>query len=65
MEAAFAKTGMVMLVELGIHNPLAAVIGKEGESELAMAKELPGFAARGLSAYRGPALWDRRVFWCC
>jgi len=39
-KAAFAKVRMVMLVELGVHNPLAAVIGKEGESEMALAKDL-------------------------
>jgi len=42
MKAAFAKVGMAMLVELGIHNPLAAAIGKEGESELVLAKQLLG-----------------------
>src|SRR4051794_34770670 len=40
MKAAFAKIGTVMLVELGIHNPLAATIGQEGESELVLAKQL-------------------------
>ncbi|MES2573172.1 MAG: hypothetical protein V4710_24325 [Verrucomicrobiota bacterium] len=39
MEAAFAKVGMVTLVELGIHNLLAAVIAKEGESDLDINKE--------------------------
>lgn len=47
MKAAFAKIGMVMLVELGIHNPLAAVIGKQGESELSMARELLGSLPEG------------------
>ena len=40
LKAAFAKVRMVMLVELGLHNPLAAAIGKEGESELALARNL-------------------------
>ena len=40
MKAAFAKIGVAMLVELGIHNPLAAAIGKDGESELPLSKEL-------------------------
>lgn len=40
MKAAFAKIGTVVLVELGIHNPLAAAIGKDGEAELPLAKEL-------------------------
>jgi hypothetical protein len=39
-KAAFAKVRMVMLVELGMHNPLAAAIGKDGESEMALAKTL-------------------------
>lgn len=47
MKAAFAKIGMVLLVELGIHNPLAAVIGKDGESELCMAKRLIGSLPTG------------------
>lgn len=42
--AAFAKVGLVVLVELGMHNPLAAAIGKEGESEAALARR----AVRGL-----------------
>jgi len=41
MKAAFAKIGTVLLVELGIHNPLAAAIGgKEAESEMVLAKTL-------------------------
>jgi hypothetical protein len=40
MKAAFAKVGVVLLVELGIHNPIAAVIAREEESELALAKAL-------------------------
>jgi hypothetical protein len=40
MNAAFAKLGAVVLVELGIHNPLAAAIGIEGDSEQSLAKEL-------------------------
>lgn len=39
-KAAFAKMRMVMLVELGVHNPLAAAIGQDGESEMALAKTL-------------------------
>jgi hypothetical protein len=40
MGAAFAKLGAVVLVELGTHNPLAAAIGIDGDSEQSMAKEL-------------------------
>lgn len=36
--AAFAKVGLVVLVELGMHNPLAAAIGQAGESEAALAR---------------------------
>lgn len=42
MKAAFAKVGVAMLVELGIHNPLAAAIGKDGESEIVLARRLLG-----------------------
>jgi len=40
LKAAFAKVGAALLVEVGIHNPLAAAIGQEGESELSLAKQL-------------------------
>jgi len=40
MKAAFAKLGAVLLVELGVHNPLAAAIGIDGDSEQSLAKEL-------------------------
>ena len=35
--AAFYKLGMAALYELGTHNPLAARIGKDGESEMVLA----------------------------
>jgi hypothetical protein len=35
--AAFAKMGTVVLLELGLHNPLAAAIGRRGQSEWALA----------------------------
>jgi len=40
LKAAFAKVGAVVLVELGVHNPLAAEIGADGESEMVLAKRL-------------------------
>ena len=40
MKAAFAKVGAAVLVELGIHNPLAAEIGQNEESEMVLAKRL-------------------------
>jgi hypothetical protein len=38
--AAFAKLGVAVLLELGVHNPLAAAIARQGESELALARRL-------------------------
>jgi hypothetical protein len=38
--AAFPKVGVAVLVELGLHNPLAAALGADGESEMVLAKRL-------------------------
>jgi Transposase DDE domain len=38
--AAFAKITTAVLLELGLHNPLAAAVGRHGESEWAMAQRL-------------------------
>src|SRR5271169_3775363 len=38
--AAFAKIGVAVLLELAMHNPLAAAIARTGESELALARGL-------------------------
>ena len=38
--AAFAKMTTAVLLEVGLHNPLAAVIGRHGESEWALAQRL-------------------------
>lgn len=38
--AAFAKVTVSVLLELGLHNPLAAGIGRHGESEWALARRL-------------------------
>jgi len=35
--AAFAKLGAVVLLEIGLHNPLAAAIGRHGQSEWQLA----------------------------
>jgi hypothetical protein len=40
MKAAFAKIGLAVLVELGVHNPLAAEIGQNGDSEMVLSKRL-------------------------
>jgi hypothetical protein len=38
--AAFPKVGAAVLVELGLHNPLAAALGAHGESEMVLAKQV-------------------------
>lgn len=38
--AAFPKVGVAVMVELGLHNPLAAALWPEGESEMVLAKRL-------------------------
>ena len=40
MKAAFAKVGVAVMVELGIHNPIAAAIGAKDESERVLAERL-------------------------
>lgn len=63
--AAFAKMTTAVLLELGLHNPLAAAIGRRGESEWALAQrllaQLPkralllGDRLYGVGAFVGPA----------
>jgi len=38
--AAFVKLGVAVVLEVGVHNPLAAAIARHGESELALARRL-------------------------
>lgn len=38
--AAFAQLWVAVLLEVGVHNPLAAAIARHGESELALARRL-------------------------
>ena len=45
-----------MLVELGIHNPLAAEIGENGESEMVLAKRSSRSAAGELAFARRSTL---------
>lgn len=40
LQAAFAQVQVAVLVELGLHNPVAVEIGRDGESELALAWRL-------------------------
>lgn len=47
--SAFPKVGVAVLVELGLHNPLAAALGAKGESERVLARQLwPAQPARSL-----------------
>jgi Transposase DDE domain len=46
-QAAFAKVGVCVLVELGPHNPLAAAIGDKQESELVLAERLLAHLPQG------------------
>jgi hypothetical protein len=45
--AAFAHLWVVVLLEVGVHNPLAAAIARHGESELALARRLFAQLPRG------------------
>ena len=38
--AAFPKVGAAVMVELGLHNPLAAAMGANGESEMVLARRV-------------------------
>jgi hypothetical protein len=38
--AAFAQVGVAVMVELGLHNPIAAAVGMQEESEMVLAKQL-------------------------
>lgn len=38
--AAFAKVGVAVMVELGIHNPIAAAMGSKAESEMVLAQKI-------------------------
>ena len=39
-KAAFPKVGVAVLLELGLHNPLAAAMGADGESEMVLAQRV-------------------------
>jgi hypothetical protein len=59
--AAFAKITTGVLLELGLHNPLAAAIGKGGQSEWALALEFVGATARAGAPAGRPLARVRRV----
>ena len=46
--AAWAKLRVVVLLELGLHNPLAAQIGYQGESEVALTRGLVASLTQGM-----------------
>jgi len=46
--AAFAKITVNVLLELGMHNPLAAAIGRQGESEWELARRLLAQLPKGV-----------------
>ncbi len=58
-KAAFAKVSMVTVVELGIHNPIAAAIGPANESEAVLTqplwRQLPERSLLLLDRYHGSA----------
>ena len=45
--AAFAKITTAVLLEIGLHNPLAAAVGRTGESEWALAQRLVAQLPKG------------------
>ena len=46
--AAWAKIRVVVLLEVGLHNPLAAQVGCQGESEVALARRLVSSLTQGM-----------------
>ena len=46
--AAWAKVRVVVLLEVGLHNPLAAEVGCQRESEVALARRLVGSVGKGM-----------------
>lgn len=61
--AAFAKIGVAVLLEVAVHNPLAAAIARAGESELALARRLLAQVPKGAllladRLYGVPAVMD-------
>lgn len=68
-EAAFAKVQMCVLVELGIHNPLAATLGLKDEGEWALAEELleslPEFSLLIVDRLYGCGKYVRELIGAC
>jgi Transposase DDE domain len=67
--AAFAKMTTAVLLEVGLHNPLAAAIGRRGQSEWALAvsllAQLPKRAVLLADRYYGVAAFARQALAAC
>jgi len=67
--AAFAKMTTAVLLEVGLHNPLAAAIGRRGESEWALACRLLAQVPKGAlvlaDRYYGVAAFAREALAAC
>jgi Transposase DDE domain len=67
--AAFAKLPTTVLVEVGLHNPVAAAVGRDGESEWALALELlpqlPGHAVLLADRLYGCAAFAQHAVAAC
>src|SRR5436309_2117470 len=59
--AAFAKITTAVLLEVGLHNPLAAAVGRQGESEWALAQRAAGTAAPAGRVAGRSLVWRRRL----
>lgn len=57
-KAAFAKIATSVLLEIGLHNPLATAIGRQGESEWALSRQLLS------SLPKGALLLGDRLYGC-
>jgi len=59
--AAFPKIGVAVMVELGLHNPLAAALGADGESEMVLARRVvasqPEHSLLLIDRYYGVPAW--------
>jgi hypothetical protein len=59
--AAFAKMTTAVLLEVGLHNPLAAVIARKGESEWALAQRLLAQLPKARVVAGRSSLWRDRL----
>lgn len=76
--AAFAKITRAVLLEIGLHNPLSAAVGRKGESEWALAQRLLAqlpkralllaiacMASSHSRSWRGPPAGASAASFCC